>query len=66
MKLYFGNTVTIITTIMILVLLGFIVESIVYRNKNLGYVREIQYFRYSDKNCDISRNLVVQLIKGLI
>lgn len=40
MKLYFGNTVTI----MILVLLGFIVESIVYRNKNLGYVREIQYF----------------------
>lgn len=44
MKLYFGNTVTIITTIMILVLLGFIVEFIVYRNKNLGYVREIQYF----------------------
>lgn len=44
MKLYFGNTVTIITTIMILVLLGFIVESIVHRNKNLGYVREIQYF----------------------
>lgn len=44
MKLYFGNTVTIITTIMILVLLRFIVESIVYRNKNLGYVREIQYF----------------------
>ena len=44
MKLYFGNTVTIITTIMILVLLGFIVESIVYRNTNLGYVREIQYF----------------------
>ena len=44
MKLYFGNTVTIITTIMILVLLGFIVESIVYRNKNLGYVRDTVFF----------------------
>ena len=29
MKLYFGNTVTTVTTIMILVLLGFIGESIV-------------------------------------
>ena len=36
MKLYFGNTVTAVTTIMILVLLGFIGESIVNRS-NINY-----------------------------
>lgn len=36
MKLYFGNTVTIVTTIMILVLLGFIGESIANRT-NINY-----------------------------
>lgn len=33
MKLYFGNTVTTVTTIMILVLLGFIGESIANLDK---------------------------------
>ena len=36
MKLYFGNTVTTVTTIMILVLLGFIGESIANRT-NINY-----------------------------
>lgn len=36
MKLYFGNTVTTVTTIMILVLLGFIGESIAKRT-NINY-----------------------------
>ena len=36
MKLYFGNTVTTVTTIMILVLLGFIGESIVNQS-NINY-----------------------------
>ena len=36
MKLYFGNTVTAVTTIMILVLLGFIGESIANRT-NINY-----------------------------
>ena len=36
MKLYFGNTVTTVTTIMILVLLGFIGESIAKRI-NINY-----------------------------
>lgn len=36
MKLYFGNTVTTVTTIMILVMLGFIGESIVNRT-NINY-----------------------------
>ena len=36
MKLYFGNTVTAVTTIMILVLLGFIGESIANR-ANINY-----------------------------
>ena len=36
MKLYFGNTVMIVTTIMILVLLGFIGESIANRT-NINY-----------------------------
>ena len=34
MKLYFGNTVTTVTTIMILVLLGFIGESIAKPDKH--------------------------------
>ena len=36
MKLYLGNTVTTVTTIMILVLLGFIGESIANRT-NINY-----------------------------
>ena len=43
MKLYFGNTVTIVTTIMILVLLGFIGESIANRT-NINYWGRISLF----------------------
>ena len=48
MKLYFGNTVTTVTTIMILVLLGFIGESIAKRTKLTTGDAEVCSFWHMD------------------
>ena len=63
MKLYFGNTVTTVTTIMILVLLGFIGESIANRTNINYWGRRACFFWHMDWLYAVLRRRETDLIK---